>query len=98
MGQRGVALTGASVLVRIVEMASETVATVDRAGARGHQQRTSVVFMQYAIAECAGVIADRVHRETGHVSVFCLHRQNLTQQRVVYIAGAHARDIAARHP
>lgn len=88
---------GAARMVAIREVPPEAVAAVDRAGAGGDQQRTAPVFVQQAGGAAGVFVADRVGAETRYEVEFGAQRQYLTEQRVVRIAMAHARDIATGH-
>ncbi len=96
--QRRFPAAAGGILARIVEMAAETIAAVDRAAAGGHQQGAPAVFLDDPGGLLGRAIADRVEAEPGDHPHLGVDRQHLAQQRVGRVAAAHARGEAARHP
>ena len=85
-------------LLGIREVTAKAIAAVHGATAGGHQQGTAPVLVDHALAGFRRAVADRVQAETGHGAHLLVEREDLAQQRILWIAAAHARDEAARHP
>lgn len=77
-------------------MAAEAVTAVDRTAALDQQQRAIAVFVQQA-RHHAALLIERIGGEPWGVDELLSGGQHLAQQRVVGIAGAHARSEGARH-
>ena len=86
---------GARLAVR--KMAPKAVAAVNGAGARGHHQGTSSVFVQHPGAPAGGLVAGGVGDEPRRLAALVGQWQNLTQQGVVGVSGRHQAGVVAGH-
>src|SRR5690606_12010936 len=84
-------------LVGIREMAPETVAAVHRTRAARDEQGATGVLVQYPGSRASGEVADRIPHESVRSHEFGGPRQDLEQERVIRVAGPHARDEAGRY-
>ena len=83
------------------ELAPKTIAAVHRAGAGCDQQRPPVVLLQQTRGAPHGapgrMLGERIAEESGLLERFSRRRQNLQQQRIVWISAPHAAHEAARY-
>jgi hypothetical protein len=85
-------------MVTAGKVAAETVAAVNRAGAGHHYQSAAAVFVEHGIDRGRREFANRVGGEAGRRVVLLQQRQDLAQQWVRRISGAHPVDERTWYP